>query len=229
MRRVSRLQQQLADARGGRVVLLSHCLLNENVRFLGGAGRSGGVREIVDGYLDDGVGIYQMPCPEQRAWGGVLKRRMLLAYGAGGTWRGPVVRLLLRPFLGYTRLAYGRLARRVANDALDYRRAGVDIVGAVGVGASPSCGVRTTLDVTGAVDVLRRCPLARLDRRTVVEDAVGANVCPGEGMFVHALRRRLDSAGVTVPFDEHDLLAELADHRNPRPVRRWSSHSSTSV
>jgi predicted secreted protein len=211
MSRVSHLKQRLPDARGGRIVLLSHCLLNENVRFLGGAGRPAAVREIVDDYLDDGIGIYQMPCPEQRVWGGVLKRRMLLAYGAGGTWRGPVSRLLMKPFLAYTRLAYARLARRVARDALDYQRSGFEVVGAVGVGCSPSCGVHTTLDMTGAVDVLTRCPLARLDRRIVVVDAVAANACPGEGMFVHALRKELTATGLSLPFDEHDLLAELAD------------------
>lgn len=228
MSHAGRLQQQLPDARGGRIVLLSHCLLNENVRFLGGAGRPGAVREIVDTYVDDGVGIYQMPCPEQRSWGGVLKRRMLLAYGAGGTWRGPLTRLLLRPFLAYTRFTYARLARRVARDARDYRRAGFEIVGAVGVGASPSCGVHTTLDVPGAVDVLSRCPLARLDRRTVVEDAVAANACPGEGMFVHALRRELDASGLSIPFTEHDLLAELND-RNPRLVRPTARQGVPSV
>ncbi len=39
MGRTGRLRGQLADARGGRVAFLSHCLLNQNVRCLGGAGR----------------------------------------------------------------------------------------------------------------------------------------------------------------------------------------------
>ena len=42
MRRAERFREQLADACGGRVVFLSHCLLNQNVRCLGGAGRAGG-------------------------------------------------------------------------------------------------------------------------------------------------------------------------------------------
>lgn len=209
MGRVYRLQQRLADARGGRIVLLSHCLLNENVRYLGGAGRAAGVQEIVDGYFDDGVGVYQLPCPEQRAWGGVLKRRMLLAYGAGGTLRGPAVRLLLRPFLAYTQLVYARLARQVTRDALDYRRAGFDVVGVVGIGGSPSCGARTTLDLAGAVNVLTHCPLAQLNRRRINDDVVAANICIGEGMFVRALHRQLDAAGLVVPLEEHNLLAEL--------------------
>jgi uncharacterized protein YbbK (DUF523 family) len=97
--RLDEIWAQLTDARGNRVVFLSHCLLNQNVRYLGGASQPGGLTELATGYLDGGIGICQLPCPEQRAWGGVLKRRMLVAFGSGGTWRAPLVRLLLRPFI----------------------------------------------------------------------------------------------------------------------------------
>lgn len=199
------------------MVLLSHCLLDQNVRYLGGAGRAGGVQEVVDHYLSEGVGVYQMPCPEQRAWGGVQKRWMLMAYGAGGTVRGPVVRLLLPAFLRHTRRIYARLARRVAHDVRDYRRSGVEVVGVVGIGGSPSCGVHTTMDLAGAVDVLTRCPLASLDRRTLNEDVVAANTQTGEGMFVCALRREL--ADIDVRFEEHDLLHELGVPKLPKISR----------
>lgn len=195
------------------MVLLSHCLLNENVRYLGGAGRSGGVQEVVDDWLGRGVGIYQLPCPEQRAWGGVLKRRMLAAFGSAGTVRAPVTRLLVTPFVRYTRHVYARLARSVARDVADYRRSGIDVVGVVGIASSPSCGVHTTLDLPAAVEALTRCPLARLDRRTVNEDVVAAHSRPGEGMFTCALRQQLEQVGVSVPFYEHDLLQELGTER----------------
>ena len=172
------------------------------------------MQEVVDDYLSRGVGIYQLPCPEQRAWGGVPKRWMLMAYGAGGSLRGPAVRLALPFFLRHTRRVYARLARRVAADVREYRRAGVEVVGVVGIGGSPSCGVHTTLDLTGAVDVLTRCPLAALDRRVVNEDVVAAHVRPGEGMFVCALRRELRD----VPFEEHDLLDELGVSRPAAPA-----------
>ncbi|MGH3481193.1 MAG: hypothetical protein ACRDQD_30775, partial [Nocardioidaceae bacterium] len=153
--------------------------------------------------------IYQLPCPEQHAWGGVLKRRMLLAYGASGTWRPPVVRLLVRPFLRYTQVVYARLARRVAKDVVDYRGAGVEVVGLVGVGGSPSCGVRTSLDVPAAVDALCRLLCTRLDRDSL-NQAVAASICHGEGMFARELRKQISDAGVSVGFEEHDLLSELA-------------------
>lgn len=67
-RRVDRLQARLRDERSRRIVFLSHCLLNENTRYLGGAFRPGAVDEVVGSYLRDGTGICQLPCPEQQAW-----------------------------------------------------------------------------------------------------------------------------------------------------------------
>lgn len=215
MSRVDDLRRRLPDARGGKVVFVSHCLLNQNVRYLGGATRAGGIAEVVDAYLHDDVGICQLPCPEQRAWGGVLKRRMLVSYGSGGTWRAPLTRLGLRPFMGYTRWRYARLARTVARDIADYRRCGMQVVAVVGVSGSPSCGVRSSVDMYAAAQVNTRCPLARLDREFVNDAVVAANVRPGAGMFVSALRRALARRGTDVRWEEHDLMREVGVDRRP--------------
>ena len=117
--RVRRLRSKLRDERSGRVAFVSHCLLNQNTRYLGGAFRPGAVREVVDPYLRDGIGICQMPCPEQLAWGGVLKRRLLLLYGR--PWLGPVIRPLSPVLITFTALRYRLLARRVAAQLADVR------------------------------------------------------------------------------------------------------------
>jgi uncharacterized protein YbbK (DUF523 family) len=201
------------------VVFLSHCLLNHNVRYLGGAEREAGVRALVDGYLANGIGICQMPCPEQRAWGGVLKRRMLIAYGAGGTWRSPLVRALVGPFMAHTRFMYGRLARHMAAEIADYHNSGLEVVGVIGISGSPSCGVQTTLDLPAAVDTLRRCPLAQLDRRMINEQVVGAHTQPGQGLFIAALQRQLAKRGVAVRFGEYDFAEPGRPAAEGRPVR----------
>jgi hypothetical protein len=83
-------------------------LLNENTRYLGGARRAGSVPELVRPLLDQGIGIVQLPCPEQRAWGGVLKRRLLLFYGEGRL-RYRLRGALLPIMLWYTRrIVHGR-------------------------------------------------------------------------------------------------------------------------
>jgi uncharacterized protein YbbK (DUF523 family) len=217
---LERLRGQVPDERGGRVVFLSHCLLNQNVRYLGGAESEAGARDLVDGFLADGVGICQLPCPEQRAWGGVLKRRMLVAYGAGGTWRSPLVRMTLGLFLAFTRRVYDRLARDVAAEIADYVDSGVEVVGVVGIHGSPSCGVWTTLDLPAAADVLRRCPLAELDRRTVHEHVVRGHMRPGRGLFIAALEERLAARALSVRLDEHNLTASATARRQPPGSRQ---------
>ena len=68
-------------------------MLNQNVRYQGGATRPGAVDEVVARLQHAGVGIVQMPCPEQRAWGGADKRYTMPAYGADHT----TLRRLRRP------------------------------------------------------------------------------------------------------------------------------------
>lgn len=202
------LTEALRDGRGGRVVFVSHCLLNENVRYLGGACRPAAVDDLVDAWRQAGIGICQMPCPEQQAWGGVLKPRMLSVYGSKGSLRYALRRPLTALLLAWTRRVYRRLARRVAEDIASYRDAGMDVTGIVAVAGSPSCGAAVTIDVPRAVERLAALPLATLDRdavnRVVIETAV-----PGTGMFIAALLRCLRRRGIEVPVTEHDLIAEL--------------------
>ena len=211
------LRSQLRDERSGRVVFISHCLLNENTRYLGGAFRPGAVHEVVDPYLQDGIGICQMPCPEQLAWGGVLKRRLLLVYGR--PWLGRVIRPLLPALTAYTALRYRLLAGRVAGQIADYQNSGFDVVGVVGVDASPTCGVTTTLDLNASLDAILRCPLHRLDRSFMNDTVINGSARLGRGLFINALDGALARRGRQVPLLRHDLRSEApGSPLSPGPV-----------
>ena len=195
----------LRDGRSGRVVFVSHCLLNQNVRYLGGACRPAAIDELVDAWRASGVGICQMPCPEQQAWGGVLKPRMLSVYGSKGSLRYALRRPLTTLFMEWTRVVYRRLARRVAGDIASYRHAGMEVTGIVAVAGSPSCGATSTLDVPRAVDTLAALPIAELNR-DAVNRVVADCAVPGTGMFIAELLGALHRRGMTAPVTEHDLV-----------------------
>jgi len=203
------LLERLHDERSKRVIFVSHCLLNENTRYPGGAFRRGCVDELVDGFQQEGLGIYQMRCPEQRAWGGVLKRFLLPIYGSQGTLLYRLRHVLLPLFTWYTRWMYWRLAKDVVRDIEDYVRSGFEVVGIVGVGGSPSCGVCTKLDLGRSLKVVAGCPLAQLDRRLMNEAAIAACLRIGEGLFMEALQRRLRRKHLTVRWYEHELVSEI--------------------
>jgi predicted secreted protein len=203
------LRRVLRDERSGRVVFVSHCLLNQNVRYFGGATCPGAVNEVVAALQRDRVGIVQMPCPEQHAWGGVDKRYTMPVYGADRTY----LRRLRRPatwvFLLYTRMAYRRLAGRVGREIGDYLRSGHTVRAVIGVGGSPSCGVRTSLDLRAALDVIADADPTTLSSSVFNRDVIAAHARTGEGMFTAALRRHLHRRGIDVVFDEHESIAEI--------------------
>jgi predicted secreted protein len=191
------------------------------------------VPEVIGPYMRDDVGIVQLPCPEQHAWGGVLKRQMLTLYGRRVLRSSPVRRVVVAVACWITELEYRRLARLAAADIADYIANRFEVVEVVGVGASPSCGVDTTINLDGAVAAMARCDRCTLSAAVVNERVVAASMTAGEGMFVAALRRRLARRGIEVPFREHDLLAELrAEGRalaaGVGPVGRATSDEGTS-
>lgn len=222
MRRTSRsrlrarhLLDQLRDERGRRVMLVSHCLLNQNTRYAGGATRPAAISEAVDELIGAGYGIHQLPCPEQRAWGGALKRHSLLLHHSRGGPLYPLRGPLLGVFRLWTRIVYRRLARQVVRDVVDYRRSGMAVAGIVGIGASPSCGITTTVDLAASLDVVAACPAAALTRDVMNEDAVLSCRRPGAGMFIEALDRELRRRRTVLPAIEHDLALELHGHAQP--------------
>jgi uncharacterized protein YbbK (DUF523 family) len=202
------LRERLMDRRSHQIIFLSHCLLNENTRYLGGACSGGCVRGVVTQCLARDLGIVQLPCPEELVWGGVLKRWVLAQYGSKGTLRYQLRWLLLPAFVLYTRLRYRRLANRIADQIRDYLASGFVVAGVVGVDGSPSCGVAQTLNLPATLDAVAGTDAASLTAEQM-NDLIRANVQPGSGLFVIELRKALQRRKIAVPFHAHDLIGEL--------------------
>ena len=80
------------ETRAKRVVFLSHCILNENTRYLGGAGRGGCVREVVEQCL---AGVEE----EHAAfWEEKLKEAGLKVPPRQVGWRSRMLAMLARRF-----------------------------------------------------------------------------------------------------------------------------------
>ena len=73
---------------------------------------------------------------------------------------------------------YWRLARRVAREIAAYERSGFTVIGIVGVGASPWCGVATTRDMRRSFEVMARTTPESAERKAINRDAVVA--CRGD-------------------------------------------------
>lgn len=118
-----------------RLLLLSHCVLNQNA-VVQPLARSGGVmRSAVDWALDQGFELYQLPCPEFRFVGPNRAPASFDDYNTEGFHASNAK--LLEPVM--------RQLRR-------YQAAGYEIVGGLHVQGSPACDPDTGNWITDLLD-----------------------------------------------------------------------------
>jgi len=203
--RSSELRRALPDARSGRVVFISHCLLNQNTRYLGGAVCPGVVSAAVAPYADAGTGIVQLPCPEQLAWGGVQKTRLL--WVLRHRWSARAGSLLAPLATAYLRRRYRRLARAVVSDINDYVRNGYVVTGVIGVAGSPTCGVHSALDLGAALAAISRTSHDPITTGWMNDAVIGPAIRDRRGLFMQAVADELRRQHLSVVVTEHSLKA----------------------
>jgi predicted secreted protein len=206
---ITEIISRLKDERGKKVIFLSHCLLNENTRYFGGACRIAGVDEITGALQKKGIGIVQMKCPEQKTWGGVLKRYMLMGYCIKGTILRPFLKTFMIFFLWKTRWSFKKIAKEVVSEIRDYMDSGYEVCGIIGIKGSPSCGVSAALDLKKAAVFAADLNIETLSRQYFNENCYKNCLADKSGIFFEALHRELLAKNMNVKFFEHDLLAEI--------------------
>jgi predicted secreted protein len=159
-----------SDARSKSVILVAHCILNQNSKMDGTASYSGPIIEILDLLLQSNVGILQMPCPEMICLG--------LDRGNKEGYLSPVVeensRIRFQMDQDSAKDKMKSLIADLVFQVLEYQRNGFRVLGIVGVNRSPSCGVETT--------------------------SKDNQEAAGEGVFIESCRRELEETGININF-----------------------------
>jgi predicted secreted protein len=123
------------DQRSKKVILVLHCLLNQNARIDTCAYFPGAMGEAAEAVVASGIGVLQMPCPELQCLG--LDRSGRIREGADIGIREALLE-------GEGRVRCRALVESVMSDVRDYLKHGFRIVGVVGNDGSPACGVDLT-------------------------------------------------------------------------------------
>ena len=155
------------DKRGKRIVYVSRCLLNQNVRFPGIATRAGAFEELLALFLKNDIGIEQLPCLESLGWGGVSRSQYFrfqpLVFRAADTWWDGPARAP-DPAVASALPDEVPASGPAGCDGIeDFERAGCSSLGAVVMNDSPTCGVTRTIDLTDSARRLKRIGIGAAD------------------------------------------------------------------
>lgn len=112
------------DVRSGKIVVVSHCILNVHSLEDNLAIYPGLEEEIIQLLISAGVGIFQLPCPEMDLFGILRKPLPKEAY------QGSKVRT-----------HYKSLASNIVKQLKEFTKKGYEIVAVIGAEGSPSCGI----------------------------------------------------------------------------------------
>lgn len=156
------------DQRSKKIVLVAHCLLNQNAKIDACAYYPGAIKEAVELLLAADVGIVQLPCPELYCLG--LDREV--SPGTNPSVEAEDSRVAKRMAEEKAQAWCRKTVNSVIFELNEYQKHGFQIVGLIGINCSPTCGVDTTWS----------------------EDHEHA----GHGVFIRMLKDELDQQGIVV-------------------------------
>ena len=113
----------MQDERSSKLVVVAHCILNQNSRVRGLARRSSVIEEVVDLLRGFNVGLLQMPCPELTYAGAKRARKEKKEYDTESY-----------------RLHCRVIADSIVGQLEDFLD-DAEVIAIIGVKNSPSCGV----------------------------------------------------------------------------------------
>lgn len=128
------------DKRSKKVLLIAHCILNQNAKIDQCAYYPGVIREVSQTLMDSGVGILQMPCPELLCLG--LDRQV--EPGLQPSVESEDTRVAQRMSEDQARNICRQIAVDLVYQLVEYQKNEFTLVGAIGINGSPTCGVETT-------------------------------------------------------------------------------------
>ncbi|WP_326909896.1 CD3072 family TudS-related putative desulfidase [Sedimentibacter sp. MB31-C6] len=110
--------------RSKRIILVSHCILNQNTVVYPLARAKGAYKDIIRELINNDIGIHQLPCPEYRFLG--LKREPMTKEQ-------------------YDIEDFRNINKNIAIDTVniieEYLSNGYEVLGIVGINESPTCSI----------------------------------------------------------------------------------------
>jgi len=136
------------DVRSKKVVFVAHCILNQNSISDGTAVHPAAFKDIINLFLNNDIGIVQLPCPELCCLG--LDRGNI--YGADSPVTVENTRIRREMENADTQQKLKTLVDYTMLQIDEYVKHGFEIKGIIGANRSPNCGVESTSDNDVEID-----------------------------------------------------------------------------
>ncbi len=115
------------DSRSMKIIVVSHCVINQNAKLEGIAGWPGIIHEVMNKILQSGCGILQIPCPE-------------MIYEGIGRFDKSIEQYDCKGFRDICQ----EICIEVVDQIENYIKWGYEVTAILAIDGSPSCGFNLT-------------------------------------------------------------------------------------
>lgn len=105
------------------------------------------------------------------------------------------------------------MAKDVVKEIKDYTASGFTVVGIVGVSPSPTCGVRSSLDMKKFCRFLQDSKIEDITKDQVNKQVTTDCLVSASGMFIDEIKKQMERLNLHAPLYEHDLQKEIHGDR----------------
>ena len=174
------MSYRVPDQRSMKVVVCTHCILNQNAKLEGIAGWPGMIEEVITIIGRSGAGILQIPCPE-------------VIYEGIGRFDKSVEQYRCHTFKSLSKT----IASGVVDQIENYLSWGYQVPAILAIDGSPTCGFNLTQSAPEW-----RGRVAEMNWKRI-------HYVPGPGVFMEILRDELKERDIEIPIIGIPELPEL--------------------
>lgn len=206
------------DKRGKKIIYLSHCLINQNLRFPGIAVESGALTELLVPLIKKGIGIEPLPCLERLGWGGV-RRQIFFKYFPMvskniDSIKYPIIRLFLKIWIRNFKKLCRKEAKKIVNQIQDYHESGHLILGIITTNDSPTCGFTKTINFLEVISKLKELGIKdEFENPTleIMKDLIPRLCENGSGFFMIELLKQMKKSRLDINIIGFNIWNNLVE------------------
>ncbi|TKJ23082.1 MAG: hypothetical protein CEE43_05030 [Promethearchaeota archaeon Loki_b32] len=206
------------DKRGKRIIYVSQCILNQNLRFPGIAIESGAISELLIPIMKNGIGIESMPCLERLGWGGVQRTTFFKYFPMIskniGSFKFPIIKFFLRSWLKKYKNLCKKEAKKIILQMQDYHNSGYTILGIIATNDSPTCGYTQTINFLEIISKFKELDIKgefenpTLEKMKIIIPRLCEN---GSGYFMSEMAKQIKRRELKVDIIGFNIWNNLAE------------------
>lgn len=215
-----------------RIVYVSRCMLNQNLRFPGIAVEKGALTELIVSLIKEGIGIEPLPCLERLGWGGVRRKTFFKYFPIVSKYLGsiflPIIKVFLRNWLRNYRKLCKKEAKKIILQILDYNESGYSILGVITMNDSPTCGFNKTINLLRVITKSKEKNIIfdafKSPSLNLMKDLIPGLCEKGSGYFITELITQMKKSNLSISVIGFDVWNNL-EEETENVVKKLNLHN----